>query len=440
MTSKTHTVQIGNPANGGIVKIGGGLKNTQKNPVAIQSMTNTDTADVKATVAQIIALCDAGSEMVRITVNNFNAAKAVPVIKKRLLMKGYSQPLIGDFHFNGHILLKKYPDCAKALDKYRINPGNVGVKAQEDQNFTAMIRTAIRYKKPVRIGVNWGSLDQNILTKLMDKNARQKHPRTPEEITRDAVVRSALDSAKVAEKLGLPADKIVLSVKMSDVQDVIAAYEKISSLCDYALHLGLTEAGGGDKGLIASTSALAILLQKGIGDTIRISLTPAPVPTHPRSSLLTPRISFHTVSAPDPRTREVEACQLLLQTMGLRNFRPLVTSCPGCGRTANNLHQKIAAEVTAYISLKLPVWQKKLSYGPFKKLTSFKIAVMGCVVNGPGESSHADIAISLPGKTEKPVAQVYIKGKPFKSLKGAKIAKEFIKILDNHISKISANI
>jgi len=355
-------------------------------------------------------------------------------------MKGYSQPLIGDFHFNGHILLKKYPDCAKALDKYRINPGNVGVKAQEDQNFTAMIRTAIRYKKPVRIGVNWGSLDQNILTKLMDKNARQKHPRTPEEITRDAVVRSALDSAKVAEKLGLPADKIVLSVKMSDVQDVIAAYEKISSLCDYALHLGLTEAGGGDKGLIASTSALAILLQKGIGDTIRISLTPAPVPTHPRSSLLTPRISFHTVSAPDPRTREVEACQLLLQTMGLRNFRPLVTSCPGCGRTANNLHQKIAAEVTAYISLKLPVWQKKLSYGPFKKLTSFKIAVMGCVVNGPGESSHADIAISLPGKTEKPVAQVYIKGKPFKSLKGAKIAKEFIKILDNHISKISANI
>jgi len=453
MFHKTHEVHIGNPANGAVLKIGGGLNGKPRNPIVVQSMTNTDTADVAETVAQIFLLCDAGAEMVRITVNNFDAAKAVPRIKEKLLKKGYTQPIIGDFHYNGHILLANYPDCAKALDKYRINPGNVGAGAEEGENFAAMVKTAVALNKPVRIGVNWGSLDPEIFLKLMDKNARLRHPRAPEEITREAVVQSALKSAKAAEKLGLPADKIVLSVKMSAVQDVVAAYEKLASLCNYALHLGLTEAGSGDKGLIASTAALAILLQKGIGDTIRISLTPGPGQS---------------------RAREVIACQLLLQTMGIRNFRPLVTSCPGCGRTANDLHQKIAAQVTAYIDQKLPVWRKKysgaaqlrpansrtappannaahgragatlppatsragasLDNSAWDRIASLKIAVMGCIVNGPGEASHADIAISLPGKTEEPVAQVYLKGKPYRKLTGKYIAAQFIKILDAQIA------
>jgi len=428
MRKKTIEVQIGK------VKIGG------KNPVAIQSMTNTDTADVAATVGQIIRLCDAGSELVRVTVNNPQAARAVPLIKERLLKKGYKQPIIGDFHYNGHILLTRHPDCAAALDKYRINPGNVGGgsivcadntrggESAHEYNFRTMIECAIKYKKPVRIGVNWGSLDQRLFKTLMEKNARLKSgrrkniprsaasrnsaPESDREILYEAMVQSALQSAKVAEKIGLPKNKIVLSVKMSDVQDVIAAYEMLSKRCDYPLHLGLTEAGMGDKGLIASSAALAILLQKGIGDTIRFSLTPGPG---------------------QPREKEVVACQILLQTMGIRNFRPMVTSCPGCGRTSNNLHQEIAAEVNDHISKKMHLWCRKHPGARFNRLASLKIAVMGCVVNGPGEASHADIAICLPGKAEKPVAQVYIKGKPYKVLKGKNIAREFIAILDAKI-------
>jgi (E)-4-hydroxy-3-methylbut-2-enyl-diphosphate synthase len=390
MNHKKHEVRIGN------VRIGGGFYGKSKNPVAIQSMTNTDTADVKATVAQCMALADAGSEMIRVAVNNLDAARAVPRIKDTLLKKGYTQPIIGDFHYNGHILLKKYPDCAKALDKYRINPGNVGTGAHESENFAAMIKTAIARKKPVRIGVNWGSLDQTLLTKMP---------------LREAMVQSALRSAKSAEKLGLPADRIVLSVKMSDVQDVIAVYRDLAARCDYSLHLGLTEAGSGDKGLIASTAALGILLQEGIGDTIRISITPEP-------------------ESAASRTREVVACQLLLQSLGLRSFRPLVTSCPGCGRTANDLHQKIAALVSAHIEKKLPLWRARLSRTAFTRIANLKIAVMGCVVNGPGEASHADIGLFLPGKTEEPVAQVYLKGKPYKKLTGKRIAQEFIALLD----------
>ncbi len=405
MRKKTIEVQIGN------VKIGGG------NPVAIQSMTNTETANVAATVKQITELIDAGSEMVRMAVNSIDAAKAVPRIKEKLLKKGYEQPLIGDFHYNGHILLKRFPDCASSLDKYRINPGNIGTAESKDYNFKTVIEAAINNKKPVRIGVNWGSLDQSLFTRLTEKNARLKNPKPEKEVLYEAMVASAVNAAKTAEDLGLPENKIVLSVKMSEVQDVINVYEMLAARCNYALHLGLTEAGSGDKGLIASSAALAVLLQKGIGDTIRISLTPAPD-------------RMNRVSTPDPRIKEVQACQLLLQTMGIRNFRPMVTSCPGCGRTNNDLHQKIAAKVNDHINKKLPLWRVK-----YPGIENLKIAVMGCVVNGPGESRHADIGISLPGKTEKPVAPVYLNAKLYKVLKGNNIAQQFIKILDEYLSR-----
>lgn len=393
--SKTQ-VQIGK------VKIGG------KNPVAIQSMTNTDTADVDATYKQIVELISAGSEMVRITVNNINAAKAVPKIKEKLLKNHYTQPLIGDFHYNGHILLAKYPKCAKALDKYRINPGNVGKKEAHDYNFATMIETAIKYDKPVRIGVNSGSLDQELFTKLMDKNSKSANPKTDRKILYEAMVQSTLNSAAQAEKLGLSKNKIVISAKMSYVQDVIAVNKMLAERSDYAIHLGLTEAGMGEKGIVASSAALAILLQQGIGDTIRVSITPMPGA---------------------PRHKEVEICQYILQTLGLRQFRPLITSCPGCGRADSDLYQKLAQHVNAHINKKMPEWRQK-----YRGVESLKIAVMGCVVNGPGESRHADIGISLPGKTEQPIAPVFIEGKHHKTLKGQNIPREFTEILDEYIA------
>lgn len=376
--------------------IGGG------EPIAIQSMANTDTSDVATTVSQILELVTAGSELVRITVNNEEAAKAVPHIKGELLRKRCYAPLIGDFHYNGHLLLSKFPDCAKALDKYRINPGNVG------SGFETMIECALRNGKPVRIGVNWGSLDRELLTKMMDENAKSKNPKADHEVLIEALVESALSSSANAEKLGLGADNIVLSVKTSQVQDVIRAYEMLAEKCDYALHLGLTEAGMGMKGIIASSAALAPLLEQGIGDTIRISLTP---------------------EAGESRTREVEACQLLLQTMGFRQFRPLVTSCPGCGRTGNELFQHLAKEVDEYIGKRMPEWRRR-----HRGIENLKVAVMGCVVNGPGESRHADIALSLPGKSEEPMATVFVKGKLFKTLRGGDIGLDFLKILEEFIS------
>lgn len=381
----------------GKAAIGGG------EPIIIQSMTNTDTSDVASTVAQIHELVSAGSELVRITVNNEEAAKAVPYIKDELLRKRCYAPLIGDFHYNGHILLSKFPDCAVSLDKYRINPGNVGT------GFETMIECALRNGKPVRIGVNWGSLDRELLTKMMDENAKSKNPKADHEVLIQVLVESALSSAAHAEKLGLGADNIVLSVKTSQVQDVIRAYEMLAEKCDYALHLGLTEAGMGMKGLIASSAALAVLLEQGIGDTIRISLTP---------------------SAGDSRTREVQACRLLLQTMGFRQFRPLVTSCPGCGRTGNELFQHLAKEVDEYIERRMPEWRRS-----HRGIENLKVAVMGCVVNGPGESRHADIALSLPGKSEEPMATVFVKGKLFKTLRGGDIGNQFLEILEDHISK-----
>lgn len=397
---KTIPVQVGP------LLIGGG------NPIAIQSMTNTPTANVKATVKQIIELIDAGSELVRITVNDLEAAKAVPLIKEKLTLAGppYSKiPLIGDFHYNGHILLTKVPACAKALDKYRINPGNVGTQEAHEYNFRTMIQVAIKYKKPVRIGVNWGSLDQELFTRLMDKNGRSKNPLSAQEVLYEAVVQSALNSAKEAVKIGLPKNRIILSVKMSGVQDVIKVYEMLSKRCNYALHVGLTEAGMGAKGLVASTAALAVLLQQGIGDTIRVSLTPEPGA---------------------PRSKEVEACQLILQTMGLRSFRPIVSSCPGCGRTSSDFFQQLAKQVNDHISRKMPEWKRK-----YPGVETLQIAVMGCIVNGPGESKHADIGISLPGKTEQPIAPVYIEGKQFCVLKGNKIPQDFIAILESYIKK-----
>jgi (E)-4-hydroxy-3-methylbut-2-enyl-diphosphate synthase len=421
---KTHEVKIGK------IKIGGGLIGKKsKNPIAIQSMTNTDTADIAATVRQFMALADAGAELIRLAVNSIDAAKAIPRIKEQLLSHGYNQPIIGDFHYNGHILLRKYPDCARALDKYRVNPGNVGLKGARGENFAAIIKTAIKFNKPVRIGVNWASLDQSHGNSLP---------------IQDAMVNSALESAKAAEKLGLAADKIVLSVKMSEVRGVIAAYEKLAAQCRYALHLGLTEAGSGDKGLIASTAALAVLLQKGIGDTIRFSLTPDlgqdPLITtaarhcygvaESRYSASKASRALHLNMPADPRSREVKACQLLLQTMGLRSFRPMVTSCPGCGRTSSDLFLKIAAKVNEHIDQKLPVWRSSLSKNTFNRIANLKIAVMGCIVNGPGEASRADIGLFLPGRAETPIAQVYLKGKPYKKLTGKNIAGKFIAMLD----------
>lgn len=388
-------VRIGN------VLVGGGA------PIIVQSMTNTDTADVASTVAQVAELAAAGSELVRITVNNEESAEAVPFIRDQLAAKGIEVPLVGDFHFNGHKLLSRYPDCAEALAKYRINPGNVGRGKKRDEQFATMIETACRFDKPIRIGVNWGSMDQALLAKMLDENHAQGNPRSLAEIQRDTLITSALQSAREAEAIGLGHDRIVISCKTSSVQELITTYRELALRGDYALHLGLTEAGLGSKGIVASTAALAVLLQEGIGDTIRISLTPEPG---------------------GDRCKEVIVAQEILQTMGFRAFTPLVTSCPGCGRTTSTYFQQLAEDIQAHLRNQMPVW--KTQYDGVEEMT---VAVMGCVVNGPGESEHANIGISLPGTGERPVAPVYIDGKRNVTLKGDHIADEFQAIIDNYV-------
>jgi (E)-4-hydroxy-3-methylbut-2-enyl-diphosphate synthase len=378
-------------------------------PIAVQSMTNTDTADAASTVNQVMALARAGSELVRVTVNTEQAAAAVPRIAETLDKFGVRAPLIGDFHYNGHILLKKYPDCASALAKYRINPGNVNIGRKTDDNFRTMIEAAIEYGKPVRIGVNWGSLDQALLTRMMDENARSAEPLDAQEVTYNAIVASALLSAQAAESYGLPRSRIILSAKVSAVQDLITVYRKLAAQCDYALHLGLTEAGMGAKGIVATTAALAVLLQEGIGDTIRASLTPPPN---------------------GDRTEEVIVSQQVLQSMGLRSFTPQVTACPGCGRTTSTFFQEMAAEIQTYLREQMPVWKRT-----HPGVEELKVAVMGCVVNGPGESKHSHIGISLPGTFEEPVAPVYVDGRLLKTLRGEGIVREFIAILDDYIER-----
>ena len=385
---------------GGIV-MGGGA------PIVVQSMTNTDTADVPATAAQVAELARAGSELVRITVNSPEAAAAVPRIRERLDLTGCRVPLVGDFHFNGHKLLTQYPDCAKALAKYRINPGNVGRGAKRDEQFAAMIDCALKYEKPVRIGVNWGSLDPELLARMMDDNAQLPVPQDAMDVMREAVIRSALDSARQAEQWGLPAERIVISCKMSQVQDLIAVYRALAERCDYALHLGLTEAGMGTKGIVASSAAMAVLLQEGIGDTVRVSLTPEPGGS---------------------RTREVQVAQELLQTMGLRAFAPMVSACPGCGRTTSTYFQELAQKIEGYLRAQMPVWR-----AAHPGVENMRVAVMGCVVNGPGESKHANIGISLPGTNEVPAAPVYVDGRKTVTLKGERIAEEFQAIVENYV-------
>ena len=375
-------------------------------PIVVQSMTNTDTADVDKTVAQVSALANAGSEIVRITVNNKNAAKAVPMIREQLDRADMDVPLVGDFHFNGSRLLKKYSECAKALDKYRINPGNVG---RGDKQFSEIIEIACAENKPVRIGVNWGSLDQDLLARMLDENSAIQHPKSLQEVMHDALIASALESATLAEKIGLAHNRIILSCKLSEVQALVRIYRDLAKRCDYALHLGLTEAGMGSKGIVASTAALAILLQEGIGDTIRISLTPEPG---------------------GARTQEVIVAQQILQMMGLRSFTPEVTSCPGCGRTTSEYFQYLAADIEDYLKTKMPVWKQQYS-----GVEEMKVAVMGCVVNGPGESKHANIGISLPGTGEAPVAPVYVDGDKFTTLKGETIAEEFKTILQEYVAQ-----
>jgi len=387
----------------GHVRVGGDA------PVVVQSMTNTDTADEVATAVQVAQLAKAGSELVRITVNSAEAAAAVPRIRERLDAMGCDVPLVGDFHFNGHKLLAQYPACAEALAKYRINPGNVGRGEKRDKQFATLIEHACRYDKAVRIGVNWGSLDQELVVRLMDTNARLPQPRPAEDVTREALIVSALESAKRAEELGLPHDRIVLSCKMSGVQDLIAVYSELATRCDYPLHLGLTEAGMGSKGIVASTAALAVLLQQGIGDTIRVSLTPEPG---------------------GDRTREVIVAQEILQTMGLRAFTPMVIACPGCGRTTSTFFQELAKDIQAYVRAQMPVWRTR-----YAGVEELKLAVMGCVVNGPGESKNADIGISLPGTGETPVAPVYIDGEKAVTLKGDNIAREFQAIVEQYIER-----
>jgi (E)-4-hydroxy-3-methylbut-2-enyl-diphosphate synthase len=391
----THQVLVGN------VKVGGGA------PIVVQSMTNTDTVNVSATVNQIIELATAGSELVRITVNSEEAAKAVADIHNKLIQKGCTVPIVGDFHFNGHKLLEKYPDCAEALDKYRINPGNVGRGKSRDPQFQQMIEFACQYNKPVRIGVNGGSLDQSVLTRLLDENRLQKHPESLPAITRKAIVLSALESASKAEEIGLAKNKIILSCKISNVQELINIYEDLSSRCDYALHLGLTEAGMGSKGIVSSAAALSVLMQQGIGDTIRISLTPEPGAS---------------------RTQEVIVGQEILQTMGFRSFTPMVISCPGCGRTTSDYFQKLAMDIQTYLRDQMPVWRTQ-----YPGVETMEIAVMGCVVNGPGESKSANIGISLPGTGESPVAPVYEDGEKTVTLKGDRIAEEFQEIVQRYI-------
>ncbi len=381
-------------------------------PIVVQSMTNTDTADVAATAAQIAALAGAGSELVRITVNTAEAAAAVPHIRDRLAAQGVDVPLVGDFHFNGHRLLKQHPACAAALAKLRINPGNVGHGRKRDEQFATLIEYACLYAKPVRIGVNWGSLDPELLARMMDDNARSAQPEDAAVVTRQALVASALESAQLAEQLGLPGDHIILSCKVSGVQDLIAVYRDIAVRCDYPLHLGLTEAGMGSKGIVASSAALAVLLQEGIGDTIRISLTPQPG---------------------GDRTQEVVVAQEILQTMGLRSFAPLVIACPGCGRTTSTYFQQLAESIQTYLRAQMPVWR-----GRYPGVESMHVAVMGCVVNGPGESKHANIGISLPGSGENPVAPVYIDGVRAMTLKGDHIAAEFKALVDDYVRRTYA--
>ena len=376
-------------------------------PIVVQSMTNTDTADVAATVRQVAELARAGSEIVRVTVNNAEAAAAVPLIRERLERMGVNVPLVGDFHFNGHRLLAQHPACAQALAKLRINPGNVGRGSKRDEQFATMIEFACRYEKAVRIGVNWGSLDPELLARLMDENGRLARPEEASVVTRRALVASALESAQQAESLGLPRNRIVLSCKVSGVQDLISVYRDLAGRCDYALHLGLTEAGMGSKGIVASTAALAVLLQEGIGDTIRISLTPEPG---------------------GDRTREVVVAQEILQTMGLRSFAPMVIACPGCGRTTSTYFQELADSIQSWLRAQMPAWRER-----HPGVENMHVAVMGCVVNGPGESKHANVGISLPGSGENPVAPVYVDGAKTVTLKGEHIAQEFQKIVEQYV-------
>jgi (E)-4-hydroxy-3-methylbut-2-enyl-diphosphate synthase len=387
----------------GPIRVGGAA------PIVVQSMTNTDTADAEGTAQQVKSLARAGSELVRITVNTAEAAEAVPHIRNRLDQLGVTVPLIGDFHFNGHKLLREHPGCAEALAKYRINPGNVGRGSKRDPQFAEMIETACRYGKPVRIGVNWGSLDQDLLTRLMDENSSLAEPLSAQQIMRNAVVLSALESARRAEELGMSHDRIILSAKVSGVQDLIAIYADLGERCDYPLHLGLTEAGMGSKGIVASTAGMAVLLQQGIGDTIRVSLTPEPG---------------------GDRTQEVIVAQEILQTMGLRSFLPLVTACPGCGRTTSTLFQELAQSIQSHIRHRMPEWRRE--YDGVEDMT---VAVMGCVVNGPGESKHANIGISLPGTGERPVAPVYEDGEKTVTLKGDRIAEEFQELLEQYVAR-----
>lgn len=390
-----HAVKIGN------VTMGGGA------PVVVQSMTNTDTANIDATANQIAMLADAGSELVRITVNNDDSAAAVPYIKERLEIKNIDVPIVGDFHFNGHKLLADHPACAEMLDKYRINPGNVGRGAKRDIQFCEMIETACRYDKPVRIGVNWGSLDQALLAKLLDDNAKLDTPRELNAVMQNAIISSALESAELAEQVGLSSNKIILSCKTSNVQDLVSIYRRLAEKSQYALHLGLTEAGMGSKGIVASTAALGLLLQDGIGDTIRISLTPEPNGS---------------------RAIEVQVAQEILQTMGLRAFTPMVIACPGCGRTTSSYFQQLAEDIQLFLRQQMPVWRDK-----YPGVESMNVAVMGCVVNGPGESKHANIGISLPGTGERPVAPVYIDGEKSLTLKGDHIAEEFQSLVSSYV-------
>jgi (E)-4-hydroxy-3-methylbut-2-enyl-diphosphate synthase len=385
----------------------GGVRVGSDAPVVVQSMTNTDTADIASTVQQVAALARAGSELVRVTVNNDEAAAAVAPIVEQLESQDVHVPIIGDFHYNGHILLKKYPDCARALAKYRINPGNVGIGRKDDSNFRTMIEVAVENQKPVRIGVNWGSLDQALLTRMMDENSRLSEPQDAREVTMEAMVVSALTSAKLAEQYGLLPEQIILSAKVSGVQDLIDVYRSLAMRCDYPLHLGLTEAGMGAKGIVASSAALGVLLQEGIGDTIRVSLTPAPG---------------------GDRTEEVRVAQQILQSLGIRSFTPQVTACPGCGRTTSTFFQEMAEQIQSYLREQMPVWK-----GRYTGVEEMKVAVMGCVVNGPGESKHASLGISLPGTFEEPKAPVYVDGRLFTTLKGDRIVEEFFQILDEYV-------
>jgi (E)-4-hydroxy-3-methylbut-2-enyl-diphosphate synthase len=385
----------------GPVRVGG------DSPVVVQSMTNTDTADVPGTVAQVAQLARAGSELVRVTVNNDAAARAVPAIVDGLEKQSIHVPIIGDFHYNGHLLLTKYPECAQALAKYRINPGNVSVGRKDDNNFRAMVEVAAKNDRPVRIGVNWGSLDQQLLTRMMDENSCSPEPKDARDVTMEAMVVSALRSAQIAEDSGLPHDHIILSAKVSGVQDLIDVYRNLATRCDYPLHLGLTEAGMGAKGIVSSTAGLAVLLQEGIGDTIRVSLTPAPNGN---------------------RADEVTVAQQILQSLGIRNFTPQVTACPGCGRTTSTFFQEMAEQIQSYVRDNMPVWK-----GKYPGVEELKLAVMGCVVNGPGESKHANIGISLPGTFEEPKAPVFVDGRLMTTLKGERIVAEFIDILNEYV-------